>query len=121
MRGKGRPKGALRLSNPRAKGQGITSTKRLPSAFEITQAEERRDALPPSSAPPILQPHHDTYEPGTAHPRGAQRYYESLADKPDDVVKVGELDAKFEGAHDKALSQLAQRALELSELERERQ
>jgi hypothetical protein len=117
VQGKGRPRGALALSNPRAKrGQGPTSTKRLASAFEITRAEEQLEAVPASSAPPILQrqhqQHHDTYDPGTAHPRGSQRYYEALA-------STDEITTQFEGPLDEKLEQMAQQAIELIELEEE--
>ncbi len=37
------------------KGQGKTSTKRLASAFELAEEEERAIAMPSSTAPAVLQ------------------------------------------------------------------
>ena len=103
VQGKGRPKGAIVTSNPRKrrapKGYGITSIKRLASSFEIAQAEEQRDAIPASSAPPIL----DRYEPGTAHPRSSQRYHEALVDEPDEPDEELALPTRFEGVIDELL------------------
>ncbi|KAK4124683.1 hypothetical protein N657DRAFT_644939 [Parathielavia appendiculata] len=51
VKGKGRPFGAIAMK----KGEGIKSTKRLPSAFEHELKNELATAIPSSTAPPVLQ------------------------------------------------------------------
>lgn len=51
VKGKGRPFGAIATK----KGEGIKSTKRLPSAFEHELKDELATAIPSSTAPPVLQ------------------------------------------------------------------
>lgn len=52
VKGKGRPVGAIATHK---KGEGANGTKRLPSAFEIEQAKEQATAVPPSTAPAVMQ------------------------------------------------------------------
>ena len=54
--------------------------KRLASGFEIVEAKEQREALPPSTAPGCLQSG-DTYEPGTIAPRQSVQFFENLANE----------------------------------------
>lgn len=115
VRGKGRPKGALETSNPKAKrGHGKGSTRRHLSAFETARAQEQRDAVPEppaSTAPPMLQlrqqpqQHHDTYEPGTINPRASQRYLEALADEPDELSDLALIPEQVEGRIDRYIEQ----------------
>ena len=51
VKGKGRPFRAIATK----KGEGIKSTKRLPSAFEHELKDELATAIPSSTAPPVLQ------------------------------------------------------------------
>jgi len=52
VNGKGRPVGAIATKK---KGDGVNSTKRLPSAFEYELEDELAMAIPPSTAPPVMQ------------------------------------------------------------------
>jgi hypothetical protein len=105
IRGKGRPKGAVETSNPKAKrGHGKGSTIRELSGFESAEVEERRDAVPPAStAPPVLQlrqqlqkQRRDTYEPGTVNPRASQRCFDNDIDELIPERLEGRLDRQLE-------------------------
>lgn len=84
VKSKGRPRGSDNL----AKASTSKSTRRQPSYFEVVEAQERQEAsriMPSSTAPAVmtstsskrgieyLEEEGDAYEPGTEHPRGAQR------------------------------------------------
>lgn len=56
VKGKGRPAGAIAsVPASKKKGEGIAGTKRLPSAFEYELEDERAMAVPPSTAPPVME------------------------------------------------------------------
>ncbi|EAQ84561.1 hypothetical protein CHGG_08575 [Chaetomium globosum CBS 148.51] len=56
VKGKGRPAGTIAsVPASKKKGEGITGTKRLPSAFEYELETEPATAVPPSTAPPIMK------------------------------------------------------------------
>ncbi|EAQ92123.1 hypothetical protein CHGG_00358 [Chaetomium globosum CBS 148.51] len=101
VRGKGRPRGLVATDK---------STKRLPSAHEITEAEERREALPPpSTAPARLNkpavPADDPYEAGTAMPRRSGQWMARLESVDDQEAEFDLIPTNFEGKFDEKVAE----------------
>lgn len=85
VKGKGRPVGAIATHK---KGEGVNGTKRLPSAFEIELAEEQATAVPPSTAPAVMQSKGNCKS--TSEPRGGKRKRAALIPDAEEVAAISE-------------------------------
>ena len=109
------PGAGWKLEPVRTRGSVATdkSTKRLPSAFEITEAEEAQDARPPPSTAPARVssvPDRDPYEAGTAMPRRSGQFMARLEIVDDLEAELDLIPADFEGKFDEKVAEAEEAA-----------